>query len=81
MRYVVLDPAMPCIHPILLRRLTAAEQALIGAEVSVDRVAYAAEQAMTEATSLQHNAYKIPIAKRLMRRAILSLAQAPQSRA
>jgi xanthine dehydrogenase YagS FAD-binding subunit len=61
-------------------RVTAAEQALIGAEITAERVAYAAEQAMTGVVPLQHNAYKIPLAKQLIRRALLSLTQVPNGR-
>jgi xanthine dehydrogenase YagS FAD-binding subunit len=61
-------------------RVTAAEQALIGAEITAERVAYAAEQAMTGVVPLQHNAYKIPLAKHLIQRAIVTLAQVPHGR-
>jgi xanthine dehydrogenase YagS FAD-binding subunit len=57
-------------------RATAAEQVLVGGDISEEQVTHAAEQALVGATPLTHNAYKIPLAKRLIRRAIVKLAEA-----
>jgi xanthine dehydrogenase YagS FAD-binding subunit len=59
-------------------RATAAEQVLMEGEISEERVAHAVEQALVGAAPLAHNAYKIPLAKHLIRRAIVKqLAEAP----
>jgi xanthine dehydrogenase YagS FAD-binding subunit len=58
-------------------RATVAEQVLMEGDISEERVAQAAEQALVGATPLAHNAYKIPLAKQLIRRAIVKqLAEA-----
>jgi xanthine dehydrogenase YagS FAD-binding subunit len=57
-------------------RATAAEQVLVGGDISEERVTQAAEQALMGALPLAHNAYKIPLAKHLIRRAIVKLAEA-----
>jgi xanthine dehydrogenase YagS FAD-binding subunit len=48
----------------------AAEQALLGAEPSPDLFARAAEAALADAAPLEHNAYKLPLAKTLIQRAL-----------
>jgi xanthine dehydrogenase YagS FAD-binding subunit len=48
-----------------------AEKRLIGSRLNADIAAHAAEAALKNATPLAHNGYKIPIAKALVRRAIL----------
>jgi CO/xanthine dehydrogenase FAD-binding subunit len=54
-----------------------AEQVLMEGDISEERVAQASEQALVGATPLAHNAYKIPLAKQLIRRAIVKqLAEA-----
>lgn len=57
-------------------RATAAEQVLVAGDISEERVTQAAEQALMGAIPLAHNAYKIPLAKHLIRRAIVKLAEA-----
>jgi xanthine dehydrogenase YagS FAD-binding subunit len=57
-------------------RAEAAEQALIGAEVGEEVFAHAANAALADAAPLQHNAYKLPLASSLIRRALTALAQA-----
>ena len=61
-------------------RATAAEQVLVGGDISEERVTQAAEQALVGAIPLAHNAYKIPLAKHLIRRAINKLAEASTQR-
>ena len=60
-------------------RAEAAETLLTGAEFSDELIARAAETALEGAQPLTHNGYKIPLAKALVRRALLRLA-APASR-
>ena len=55
-------------------RLEDAEGELTGQEASADLFARAAEVALADAAALEHNAYKIPLAKRLIRRALGELA-------
>jgi xanthine dehydrogenase YagS FAD-binding subunit len=55
-------------------RLRAAEQLLVGQPISAERIAQAAEQALSEAEPLAHNTYKVSLAKHLIRHALLSLA-------
>jgi xanthine dehydrogenase YagS FAD-binding subunit len=57
-------------------RASAAERTLIGAEVSAGLFAHAAEAALSDAKPLQFNAYKVPLAKTLIQRALTSLARA-----
>jgi xanthine dehydrogenase YagS FAD-binding subunit len=54
-------------------RARAAEQALIGAEIGEELFARAADIALAEAQPLGHNAYKVPLARALVRRALASL--------
>ena len=56
-------------------RLEAAEQELIGAEASAALFDRAAEAALAEAAPLEHNGYKVPLAKALIRRALNTLTQ------
>jgi xanthine dehydrogenase YagS FAD-binding subunit len=51
----------------------AAEQALIGYEVSDELFARAAEVALSAAEPLPQNAYKIPLARALIRRGLATL--------
>ena len=55
-------------------RLEDVEQELIDQEASADLFTRAAEVALADAAALEHNAYKIPLAKRLIRRALGELA-------
>ncbi|MCX6046292.1 MAG: xanthine dehydrogenase family protein subunit M [Chloroflexi bacterium] len=54
-------------------RVTAAEQALVGATANEATFAEIAEFALADAQSLSHNAYKITLAKSLVRRALTML--------
>ena len=56
-------------------RLPAAEQALAGAEVSEELFARVADVALSDAEPLEHNGYKVPLAKALVRRALTTLTQ------
>jgi xanthine dehydrogenase YagS FAD-binding subunit len=56
-------------------RATAAEQALKGAEASDEAFARAASAALADARPLEHNAYKIPLAQSLIRRALQALTE------
>ena len=56
-------------------RASAAEQALVGAQASTDLFARAAETALARAQPLRHNAYKVPLAKALIRRVLTTLTQ------
>jgi xanthine dehydrogenase YagS FAD-binding subunit len=56
-------------------RATAAEQVLMQGEMSEERATLAAEQALAEAAPLAHNGYKIPLAKQLIRRALIHLTE------
>ncbi|HSF31998.1 MAG TPA: FAD binding domain-containing protein [Candidatus Tectomicrobia bacterium] len=56
-------------------RASAAEHELLGAELSATLVARAAEAALAEAAALGHNAYKVPLAKALIRRALTTLTR------
>jgi len=47
-----------------------AEAALVGKPLTDDSIRAAAEIALDGASPLEHNAYKIPLAKTLIRRAI-----------
>lgn len=51
-----------------------AEKALNGVRITSERVRMAAEAALKAAQPLSHNAYKIPLAKNLLRRALLQAA-------
>jgi xanthine dehydrogenase YagS FAD-binding subunit len=62
-------------------RATAAEQVLMEGDMSEERVTQAAEQALAEAAPLAHNGYKIPLAKHLIRRAIINLTEMSTQRA
>ena len=56
-------------------RLHAAEQALVGAEMSDELLAHVADVALAAAAPLEHNGYKVPLAKALVRRALTRLTQ------
>jgi xanthine dehydrogenase YagS FAD-binding subunit len=60
------------VAPIPWRAVTA-ERALLGAEVSDTLFAHAAEVALADATALRQNAYKLPLAKALIRRALQAI--------
>lgn len=66
--------ALSGVAPIPWRAI-AAEQVLMEGDMSEKRVTQAAEQALVGAAPLTHNAYKIPLAKHLIRRAIVKLAE------
>ncbi|HZO30211.1 MAG TPA: xanthine dehydrogenase family protein subunit M [Chloroflexota bacterium] len=55
-------------------RAHAAEQELIGQDVTPERIACAAERALEGARPLEHNGYKVPLAQNLVRRALTDLA-------
>lgn len=55
-------------------RASVAEQELLGAEVGEALFARAADAALSGAEPLRHNAYKVPLAKSLIRRALTTLA-------
>lgn len=55
-------------------RATAAEDTLRGQAVTPELAERAAERALADATPLAHNAYKVPLARELLRRAILQAA-------
>ncbi|HXH12042.1 MAG TPA: FAD binding domain-containing protein [Alphaproteobacteria bacterium] len=55
-------------------RASVAEQELLGAEVGDDLFARAADAALSGAEPLRHNAYKVPLVKSLIRRALTTLA-------
>ncbi|CAN5833039.1 xanthine dehydrogenase family protein subunit M [soil metagenome] len=54
-------------------RVTAAEQALVGATADAATFAQVADIALANAESLSHNSYKITLAKSLLRRALTTL--------
>jgi len=56
-------------------RAGVAEQELIGADASPELFARAAETALVGAEVLDHNAYKLPLVKTLIRRALKRLAE------
>jgi xanthine dehydrogenase YagS FAD-binding subunit len=56
-------------------RAVAAEQELVGAEVNEELFARVAETALAGAVPLRHNAYKLPLAKILIRRALKTLTE------
>jgi len=58
-------------------RVEAAERALIGATPAEATFARAAEAALADATPLAHNAYKVPLAQALIRRALGALTDEP----
>jgi len=55
-------------------RARAAEQLLVGQFATHDLVARAAEAAVDSAHALEHNGYKVPLARNLVRRALTDLA-------
>ena len=55
-------------------RMRAAEERLAGQELTRERAAEVAAQAVASATPLAHNAYKVALARELARRALLSAA-------
>jgi xanthine dehydrogenase YagS FAD-binding subunit len=55
-------------------RSTAAEQVLIGQRATPELAVRAAEVAISTAQPLEHNGYKIPLARNLVRRALMDLA-------
>lgn len=54
-------------------RATAAEQTLIGSAVNPTLLAQAANLAVQDAAPLRHNQYKVPLAQRLVQRALTTL--------
>ncbi len=56
-------------------RLHAAEQHLIGAQVSADVITHVAAIALSDAQPLQHNHYKVPLAKALIHRALEAILE------
>ena len=56
-------------------RAREAEQALAGAMLDRARAASAADAALKDARPLSHNAYKVAIARALVRRTVLSAGQ------
>lgn len=56
-------------------RLNAAEQMLVGQQLDEALIDQVAEAALAQAKSLEHNGYKIPLAKSLIRQALNELAQ------
>ena len=56
-------------------RAAAAEQALQGAEASEETWRRAADAALADARPLEHNGYKIPLAKALVRQALAALTE------
>jgi xanthine dehydrogenase YagS FAD-binding subunit len=56
-------------------RASAGERELLGAEVSTEPFARAAEAALSDAEPLQHTAYKRSLAKALIRRALTTLTR------
>ncbi|MFI5274071.1 MAG: FAD binding domain-containing protein [Ktedonobacterales bacterium] len=52
-------------------RATAAEDALRGQQFTAELAALAAERALAGATPLAHNGYKVPLARELLRRALV----------
>jgi xanthine dehydrogenase YagS FAD-binding subunit len=55
-------------------RAHAAEQLLTGQEATPELLARAADTALAEAHALEHNGYKVPLARNLVRRALTDLA-------
>lgn len=62
-------------------RAEAAEQLLLGAAPDDATFARAAEAALADAAPLAHNAYKVPLAQALIRRALSALTREPDTRA
>jgi xanthine dehydrogenase YagS FAD-binding subunit len=62
-------------------RVSAAEQQLVGAELDAAQITQAAEAALAGAEPLRHNAYKMPLAQSLVRRALTLLADEAGNRA
>ena len=58
-------------------RVVAAERALVGAAPDAATFARAAEAALADAAPLAHNAYKVPLAQALIRRALSDLTREP----
>jgi xanthine dehydrogenase YagS FAD-binding subunit len=56
-------------------RVSAAEQELLGAKVSAELFTRAAEVALAGAEPLRHNAYKVSLAKALIRRALTTVTE------
>jgi xanthine dehydrogenase YagS FAD-binding subunit len=56
-------------------RATKAEDALRGRAASVENFAAAAEAELADATPLRDNAYKVPLARNVMTRTLLELAE------
>jgi xanthine dehydrogenase YagS FAD-binding subunit len=71
---VVLGAAAPVPH-----RAGAAENALVGKQITEDVARGAARAALAGATPLSRNAYKLPIFEALARRAVLSAAHSAGS--
>jgi xanthine dehydrogenase YagS FAD-binding subunit len=55
-------------------RASHAERELLGHEAAADRFARAAEAALQDARPLRHNAYKVPLQKALVRKALETAA-------
>ncbi|RIK43277.1 MAG: molybdopterin dehydrogenase [Chloroflexi bacterium] len=62
-------------------RVPAAEQRLVGSQLDAERIVQAAEAALAGAEPLRHNAYKLPLAQSLVRRALTLLADSAESNA
>jgi xanthine dehydrogenase YagS FAD-binding subunit len=71
---VVLGAAAPVPH-----RAKAAENALVGRQITEDAARGAARAALSGATPLSQNAYKLPIFEALVRRALLGAAHSADS--
>jgi xanthine dehydrogenase YagS FAD-binding subunit len=62
------------VAPVPWRALRA-ERELLGREATPDRFAAAAEAALQDARPLRHNAYKVPLQKALVRKALDTVTQ------
>jgi xanthine dehydrogenase YagS FAD-binding subunit len=62
-------------------RVSAAEQGLVGAELDAESIVHAAASALAGAEPLRDNAYKVPLAQSLVRRALTLLADEAGNRA
>lgn len=61
------------------RRAAAAEAAIVGKKLTLALATRAAEAAFAEAQPMTHNAYKLPLGRTVLRRAILGAAGLPES--
>jgi xanthine dehydrogenase YagS FAD-binding subunit len=71
--------AMGGVSPVP-RRAAEAEAALVGRQLTAASAQKAAEAALAPATAMTHNGYKIPLARTILRRAILAAAGLPETR-